>query len=202
MLRASISGTLRRVRRLLLALAAACGSGAGTTRVVIPPGATLRVAADSLQRAGVISSTRLFRFYASLRGRDRRIRAGTYVLTRAMSWGAVARAHSRRRQGTRSHRHDPRGVVARARSCRCSRERSGVEQDSVLAAARDTRDYASVSTSRLRRSKAISFPTRIRSRTGHRARRGRDDGEALRAGVAAGVERAAATARALAASTS
>jgi UPF0755 protein len=73
---------------------AACGGGgdSATTQVVIPPGATMRVAADSLSRAGIIRAPRLFRMYASLRGRDRRIKAGTYVLRRGSGWGTALAA--------------------------------------------------------------------------------------------------------------
>ena len=65
------------------------GSGTGEARVVVPRGASLRVAADSLKKAGVIQSATLFRVYASLRQRDRSIRAGTYVFKRGVSWGDV-----------------------------------------------------------------------------------------------------------------
>ena len=81
-------------RALVLVVAvAACGTpSVGTVRVVIPPGSSFRVAADSLKRAGVVRSARLFRIYASLGGHDRRIRAGTYLMSRGMSWGAVVKA--------------------------------------------------------------------------------------------------------------
>lgn len=79
----------------LVALSSGCSSGVGTTRVVIPPGSSFRVAADSLERTGVIGSSRLFRIYASLRGHDRRIRAGTYLMTRGMSWGEIVSALTR-----------------------------------------------------------------------------------------------------------
>ena len=105
-------------------------------RVVIPPGASFRVAADSLERAGVINSARLFRVYASLGGHDRRIRAGTYVMSRGMSWGAAVSALT---EGTGLIRTvtipegyaiaDIAPVLARA---------LGVEEDSVLVAARDS----------------------------------------------------------------
>ena len=49
-------------------------------RVTIPQGATLRVAADSLARAGVVAYPRFFRVYASLKRGDRAIKAGTYML--------------------------------------------------------------------------------------------------------------------------
>lgn len=81
------------LRLFVVALAIACGGASvGTVRVVIPPGSTFRVAADSLERAGVVRSKRLFRLYASLGGHDRRIRAGTYLMSRGMSWGAVVRS--------------------------------------------------------------------------------------------------------------
>ncbi|MEP6494415.1 MAG: endolytic transglycosylase MltG [bacterium] len=91
--------TRRRRRALTLAVAAgaftatACGSGTGqSVRVTIPPGATMRAASDSLARAGVVQSSRLFRVYASLRRGDRGIKAGTYMLHRGSSWGTVLEA--------------------------------------------------------------------------------------------------------------
>jgi UPF0755 protein len=84
----------RPVRRLLamaaLAFAAACGNGSGpSVRVTVPPGASMRVAADSLAKAGVIRGGRLFRVYASLQGGDRGIKPGTYLLHKNSSWGSV-----------------------------------------------------------------------------------------------------------------
>lgn len=71
-------------------LATGCrGGNARDTRVVVPKGASLRVAADSLAKAGVIQNARAFRLYALLRGRDRSIRAGTYLFKRRVSWGEV-----------------------------------------------------------------------------------------------------------------
>jgi UPF0755 protein len=65
------------------------GSGNGETRVVVPRGATLRMAADSLEAHGVIQSATAFRFYALLRRGNRSIRAGTYVFRRGGRWSAV-----------------------------------------------------------------------------------------------------------------
>ena len=80
-----------RLRGLLAVLAiVACGGSSETpVRVTIPNGATMRTAADSLDKAGVIGSPRAFRLYAKLRGADRGIRAGTYMLRRDASWGSV-----------------------------------------------------------------------------------------------------------------
>jgi len=75
----------------------ACGSGSGTpVRVTIPQGATLRVAADSLAKAGVVAYPRFFRVYASMRRGDRGIRAGTYMLRPHEGWGTVLDALRRR----------------------------------------------------------------------------------------------------------
>ena len=73
----------------LLVAAAACGGGRGSARVVIPPGASMRTAAESLAKAGVIRSARLFRAYAKVRRSDRGIKAGTYMLRRDEGWNGV-----------------------------------------------------------------------------------------------------------------
>jgi UPF0755 protein len=87
----------RSARRLILGTAAviaatmlACrGSGTGEVRVLVPRGATLRVAAESLAKAGVVQNATAFRLYGMMRGSDRSIRAGTYVFKRGVSWGEV-----------------------------------------------------------------------------------------------------------------
>lgn len=73
----------------VFAVAACGGSGETPVRVTIPTGATMRTAADSLDKAGIIGSPRAFRLYAKLRGADRGIKAGTYMLRRDASWGSV-----------------------------------------------------------------------------------------------------------------
>ncbi|MGQ0538409.1 MAG: endolytic transglycosylase MltG [Gemmatimonadaceae bacterium] len=84
---------MRRLLPLFLALLLSCGTGnARPARVVIPAGATFRAAADSLKRARLISSARLFRIYAKLSGRDRALKPGTYMLARNQSWGGLIEA--------------------------------------------------------------------------------------------------------------
>lgn len=74
----------------VVTLVAGCrGGGSGEARVIVPRGASLRVAADSLARAGVVQNATLFRLYATLRQGDRSIQAGTYVFKRGVSWGEV-----------------------------------------------------------------------------------------------------------------
>ncbi len=120
-----------------LAAGAACDTGdASTARVVVPTGASVRVAADSLAGAGVIRSARWFRAYAWVRGGDRRIKAGTYELRRGDSWGTVL-----------DMLHAGRGLVATvivpegfslARIVPLLAEKLNVPEDSVRSAVRDT----------------------------------------------------------------
>ena len=74
---------------LALALAACSGGNADQATVTIPIGATMRTATDSLAKAGVIARPGLFRVYAKLKRSDRRIKAGTYVLSKGASWNEV-----------------------------------------------------------------------------------------------------------------
>ena len=73
-----------------MAVACAVGpTGEPQALVLIPPGANMRVAAESLAAHRVVRVPRLFRLYASFRGSDRRIKAGTYLLDRRASWRSV-----------------------------------------------------------------------------------------------------------------
>jgi UPF0755 protein len=70
-----------------------CGGSAGpAARVTIPTGSSMRAAAESLHKAGVIGSPRLFQFYAKVRRSDRGIKPGTYQLEKDASWGSVLSA--------------------------------------------------------------------------------------------------------------
>lgn len=89
-----------RLLRVVLLLCAALGGvwlwsevGGGRTatnaRVLIPKGVTVRAAAESLASAGVIGSPGLFRWYASLRGRERAIKPGAYAFVESQSYATV-----------------------------------------------------------------------------------------------------------------
>ena len=81
-----------------LASGAGCGSsGGGPVRVTIPSGSSFTAAVDSLAHARVVGSPRLFRFYASVRHRDRDLKAGTYEFDRGASWNTVLDAITRGR---------------------------------------------------------------------------------------------------------
>src|SRR5665213_1222174 len=75
-----------------LLVSACAGPSGDPVRVIIPRGATFRVAADSMSSAGVIGSPLAFRIYARARGRDRQIQAGTYVLRHGTRWNDLLRA--------------------------------------------------------------------------------------------------------------
>jgi len=82
--------TLRSLGLALLLGAAACGAPRGATqKVTIPRGVSFRVAAESLAAHGLVGNVRLFGFYAKLRGRDRSMRFGTYMLSRGASWNEL-----------------------------------------------------------------------------------------------------------------
>jgi UPF0755 protein len=67
--------------------AAACSSASGPgVRLTIRKGSPFREAAESLSAHGLVRSLRVFSLYAKLRGRDRSLRWGTYVLRPGMSW--------------------------------------------------------------------------------------------------------------------
>jgi UPF0755 protein len=129
------------MRRVALSAVAAslvaCGSGHGpNVRVTIPPGATMRVAAESLSHAHVISFARGFRVYASIRGNDRDIRAGTYLFHRNASWSFVLDA-LRAGKGLVHIVTIPEGFSL-AQIETSLETKLGSERDSIVAAGRDS----------------------------------------------------------------
>lgn len=123
---------------MVLALSTSgCRGGSGAAaRVVIPPGVTFRAAADSLRRVKLISSSRLFRAYARVTGRDRALKPGTYVLARNMSWGALIDALTEGR-GLVHTFTVPEGYAI-ADMAATIEAATGVPADSFMAAARDS----------------------------------------------------------------
>ncbi len=94
----SMRSVSRRSRALIgasfAAILAACGGKAhgAPVHVTIPPGASVRTAADSLHRVGLVAWPRLFRLYAKATGEDRDIKAGTYALRSGESWSLLLQA--------------------------------------------------------------------------------------------------------------
>lgn len=75
--------------------AVACGrssTGEQPVRVVVPRGASFRIAADSLASRGVVRSALLFRLYAAWEHHDRAIKPGTYLLRPGSSYASIVEA--------------------------------------------------------------------------------------------------------------
>lgn len=128
---------------------AACATQKGPpVRVTIPKGASFRVAAESLATHGLVSNARLFGVYAKLRGRDRSMRYGTYMLAPGVSWNELLE-DLRRGRGIVHTVTIPEGYVI-AQIVPLLAEALETPRDSVEAAVRD---------STLRRSLDIPTPT-------------------------------------------
>ncbi|MEO7998315.1 MAG: endolytic transglycosylase MltG [Gemmatimonadaceae bacterium] len=67
----------------------AADTSATRARVVVPRGASMREVSTSLEQSRVIRAPRLFRTYASVGGRDRLIKPGTYDLQLNAGWKAA-----------------------------------------------------------------------------------------------------------------
>jgi len=130
---------------------AACGptdriAPAESARFTVPRGATLAAVADSLHAQGLVGSARLFRFYAVVSGRSRRVQAGTYDIPANASVREVLRIlvsgrPALRRLAVQEGLMLPEIAAALA-------EQLGVATDSVLAAARDDSLRAALSVER------------------------------------------------------
>ena len=71
-------------------LAHGCSGPPGAPiQLMIPSGATLEAVSDTLEAHGVVRHAMAFRLYARLRGADRRIQAGRYLLTPGTSWSEI-----------------------------------------------------------------------------------------------------------------
>ncbi|HKJ03377.1 MAG TPA: endolytic transglycosylase MltG [Longimicrobiales bacterium] len=109
-----------------------CGSPRGEPlELVVPAGASFSTVTDSLVARGVVSTPRLFRLYARLRGDDRQVKSGRYALTPGAPWKEILDDLTRGRvmtvpltipEGFRLSQIAPRIAAI-----------SGVDPDSVLA---------------------------------------------------------------------
>lgn len=57
--------------------------------MIVPKGASFAAATASLKNAGLVSYPLLFRMYARVKGDDRNIKPGTYLLKRGTPWPAI-----------------------------------------------------------------------------------------------------------------
>lgn len=109
--------------------------GGETARVTIPAGSSMRAAAESLSRGGVVRLPSAFSLYAKVRRRDRGIKAGTYLLSTGASWNQILSAL--RGGGAVITVTVPEGFTV-AQIAALLVARLGVSGDSVAVAVRDT----------------------------------------------------------------
>ena len=116
----------------------ACGGGGspGLARTTIPHRASLRQAAESLSRVGLIRSPQLFVVYARVFGRGKVIRAGTYELRKDLGYGGILEALAGGKGLVRTFTI-PEGFSL-PQVVRTVSAKLGVPPESVDAAARDT----------------------------------------------------------------
>ena len=73
-------------------LSACAGPRGAAVRVIVPKGASFASAADSLNHAGLVGYPFLFRIYARVKGGDKKIKPGTYLLKRGTPWPDILNA--------------------------------------------------------------------------------------------------------------
>lgn len=77
----------------LCLLCASCSTPRGAPiRVIVPKGASFAVATDSLKKAGLVGQPFFFRVFARLKGTDRNIKPGTYLIKRGTPWSEIVGA--------------------------------------------------------------------------------------------------------------
>jgi UPF0755 protein len=100
--------------------------------VVVPSGASFSTVTDTLAARGIVTSPRLFRAYARLRGADRQVKSGRYALAPGAPWKEILDALTRGRVVTVPVTI-PEGFRITQIAPRIA-EVSGVSPDSALAA--------------------------------------------------------------------
>lgn len=89
-MRSRIANERGLVLAAIVIAAVACGGGSsGVARATIPARSSVRAAAESLSKAGLIGSPTMFRLYVKIRGGGRPIRPGTYELRKNLGYGAI-----------------------------------------------------------------------------------------------------------------
>jgi UPF0755 protein len=121
---------------LALLLSACGGTNGAPERVTLPPGATFGAVADTLAAHGVIANRRMFKLIARVRGVDRSVQAGVYEFPPGTTpWkvlDVLARGAAISRKFT-----VPEGLTILDVAALAA-ERLGLEEDTVVAAARDS----------------------------------------------------------------
>jgi len=104
--------------------------------VTIPPGASVRIVADSLRAHGVIESSTWFRALARLRLSERHLKAGIYDLPRDLgAWSAISALQAGRVATIRFTAPEGLSLLDLATLVE---SRLGISADSIMAAARES----------------------------------------------------------------
>lgn len=117
----------------------ACGSptDGALVRVTVPRGAPFAVVAESLVARQVIADRDLFAFYARVTGRQRAIQAGTYELTRGLSYFDLIETLTTGRAAAYERVVIPEGLML-SEVAAAVQQQLGIPVDDFLAAARDS----------------------------------------------------------------
>ena len=124
---------------MLAVLVAACGGvdqNEPPERVTVPRGATLTSVADSLSKRGIIGSSRFFKLYAKLTGRESEIQAGVYDFRRGTSARVILNALEHGREAT-DRLILPEGLML-SEVTEQVQQQLGADPDSFAAAVRDS----------------------------------------------------------------
>ncbi|TFG51750.1 MAG: endolytic transglycosylase MltG [Gemmatimonadales bacterium] len=123
----------------VVALIAGCAtppSDPALERVTIPPGASVRIVADSLRAHGVVESSAWLRFLSRLRLSERLLKAGIYDLPRDLgAWNAISALRAGRVATTRFTAPEGLSLLDLAALVE---SRLGLDADSLMVAARES----------------------------------------------------------------
>jgi UPF0755 protein len=118
-----------------LVILAGCGDNAGVERVILPPGTAFGAVTDSLIAHRVVTSRKVFKLLARLRGVDRSVQAGIYEFKPSVSVWRVLDILAAGR-GVALRFTVPEGLTLQDVAALAA-EHLKLSEDSVLAAARD-----------------------------------------------------------------
>ncbi len=120
---------------LALVLLAGCGANPGVERVILPPGTTFSAVTDSLVAHRVVTSRKIFKLLARVRGVDRSVQAGIYEFKPGVSVWRVLNVLAAGR-GLAVRFTVPEGLTIQDVAALAA-EHLNLPADSLLAAARD-----------------------------------------------------------------
>src|SRR5262249_30381255 len=118
-----------------LVLLAGCGGNTGVERVILPPGTPFKAVTDSLIAHRVVTSRRIFKWLARVRGVSRSVQAGIYEFQPGVSVWSVLDVLAAGK-GVAVRLTVPEGLTLQDVAALAA-QHLDLPEDSVLAAARD-----------------------------------------------------------------